>query len=147
MRLTFRKVGIAQCLELGHRRGNPPYLRLHHLALAKAGANGHAPFKRGELAIELGKAGKRYRNIEDAIAKAIGYGLLDPTSMPTCLVLPHGLVAPPKRLPELDCLIHGGTHPFVTMATCHPDRKHYALKMCEPCYRADRRSRDAVKKV
>lgn len=144
MRLTFRKVGIAQCLELARRRGNPPYLRLHHLALATAMPNGHAAFRRGELAAELGN-GKRYRNVEDAIAKAVGYGLLDPSSMPTCLVLPEGLVSSPGR--QLDCPVHGGKQPFVTMAACHPDRKHYALKMCEPCYRADRRANTALRKV
>jgi len=142
VKITFRKVQTSACRELADRRGNPPFLRLHHLALAKAGPHGHAEFPRGDLARKLGTAGKRYRNIDAAIANAVSYGLLDPSSMPRCLVLPTGLVeSHDPALSGMPCATHGGTPtPLRTADGCHPQRAHYSDDLCKSCYESRRRS-------
>lgn len=141
MKVHFRKLQVSACRELSDMVGNPPFLRLHHLALANAGPHGHAEFPRGELARKLSTAGKRYRNVEAAIANAVAYGLLDPSSQPRCLVLPTGLVeSHDVALAGMPCATHGGTPSPLRMANdCHPARAHYADGLCKSCYESRRR--------
>lgn len=144
MKLTFAKLQLSACQKLADNKLNPPYLRLHYLALAKAKPNGHASFQRGELSRLLAKGEKPYRNVESAIAQAVGYGLLHPDSEPRCLVLPDDLVDPwNSEAAKTECPTHAGHPAPLRTAPCHPDRKHYANDLCESCYRAKRR-KDAV---
>lgn len=141
MKRVFSKVQLAACQDLANRKNNPAYLRLHYMCLAGAGANGHTPFRRGELARRLGKCGKRFRNVDSAIAQAVSFGLLGSQSHPMCLVLPAGLVDPYDRtIAGTPCEVCAGGVVPLTTAGCHPNRKHYANGRCKSCYEVERRN-------
>lgn len=79
------------------RAGDPrlPYwLRVAALAYGSHGNNGHARFKRSEVALVLGTVDKRtgevrpYPNVRRAIADAVEYGWLEEGSFWGCLIVP-----------------------------------------------------------
>lgn len=79
------------------RAGDPrlPYwLRIAALAFGSHTENGHAKFKRGEIAVVLGSVDhetgefKPFANVRREIARAIEYGWLEDGSFWGCLVVP-----------------------------------------------------------
>lgn len=72
----------------------PHWLRVTAAAYGSHSDNGHARYKRGELALILGTVDgitgeiKPYRNLGRAIDDAIAYGWLEPESFWGCLVVP-----------------------------------------------------------
>jgi hypothetical protein len=132
----FSKLAVAQCRSIAALDDVPAHARVFHLAVARAKPDGHAEFKHGELAQLLSR---RHRDIVGAITQAIQCRLLDPKSMPTCLVVANLVEVYHRsgRAKYLKCATHGGdTTPLVT-AGCHNDRKHKAHGLCDPCYRAE----------
>jgi hypothetical protein len=77
------------------------------LGFGTAAENGHACFKRGEIALILGKPGEPYQNVKRAIADAMEFGWLAENSFHRCLIVPRNAIrkgtleAAPKP-----CLIH-----------------------------------------
>lgn len=136
----FLKVFTGPLETLAMDQSIDAHYRVHLLALARAEPNRHAEFKPGALARLMGKNGKPHNDIGRVIQRAIARNLLDPSSMPECLVLPDGLAAPydrTGRAHRLDCKTHGGTPTPLYTAECHPARKHKAHGLCDPCYRAE----------
>lgn len=83
--------------EWQYRAGDPrlPYwLRVAALAYGSHQENGHAPFKRGQIALILGSVDaetgeiRPYPNVRRAIAVAIEYGWLAEGSYWRCLIVP-----------------------------------------------------------
>jgi len=73
------------------RSGDPllPYwLRVAALAYGKQQDNGHAPFRRGQIALILGRPDHPYAHVGRAIEDAIEYGWLGPGSYWGCLIVP-----------------------------------------------------------
>ncbi|MGE2690333.1 hypothetical protein [Mycolicibacterium pulveris] len=132
----FAKLSIEQCKSISLLDDAPSHARLFHLAVSRAKPNGHAEFKHGELAKFLGK---RHRDVVGAIRLAVECRLLDPRSMPTCLVVPPIVEIYDKstRGKWLKCATHGGQPAPLYTADCHPGRKHKAHGRCDPCYRAE----------
>lgn len=91
------------------RAGDPrlPYwLRVAALAFGSHQDNGHARFKRGEIAIILGTPGKPYPNVRRAITDAVAYGWLEEGSFWGCLIVPlHAVRRGPWTTPKT-CPIH-----------------------------------------
>jgi len=79
----------------------PAWLRVAALAFGSHAANGHAPFKPGEIALILarvdGETGEivpmHKANVQRAITKAVESGWLVSNSGSTCLVVPGHAVA------------------------------------------------------
>lgn len=129
-------------LERAQCEGNPTFVRVADLAIALAGANGHAPFKHGELTELLGKD---YRMVDKAVADAVSYGLLAQGSNKRCLCVPRQIKTyagsgsddqqDARRLESCPTCTGVPKNP----ATCHPDRSRYmSLEnggLCESCYR------------
>lgn len=98
------------------RSGNtrlPDWLRLVSLAYGSHGANGHAPFARGEIALALGRMDEERgefvpgRNVARAIRVAVEHGFLSPRSTPRCLVVPAHAIGGPHGNPLKPCPEHG----------------------------------------
>lgn len=78
------------------RAGDPRYpywLRVAALAYGRHSENGHARFKRGEIALVLATVDedgvpRPYENVGRAIAAAVEYRWLDPGSYWGCLIVP-----------------------------------------------------------
>lgn len=91
------------------RAGDPrlPYwLRVAALAYGSHEDNGHAKFKRGEIALILGMPGKPYPNVRRAVADAVAYGWLAEGSYWRCLIVPmHVARRGPWTTPK-PCPIH-----------------------------------------
>jgi hypothetical protein len=137
----FAKLYADECRTLSRRKDSPAYLRLWLLAIDTAGPNRHAKFKPGELVNVLGKSS---RDVDNAMTKAVAYGLLHESSMQTCLVLPTflvGIYGGNGRGVHERCVVHGDGEAAKVLATqCHhPDRRNYAYGRCESCYRGERR--------
>lgn len=137
------KIYVAPLENLAMSTDLPAYHRLHLLALARAEPNGHAEFKTGVLARLMGKDGQPHHDIGAAVHRGIETGLLHPSSMSTCLVLPEKLAQPygkTKRAKFLKCMTHHGERgPLITAWVCeHSDRKHKAHGLCDSCYRIER---------
>lgn len=89
----------------------PTWLRVTSLAYGSHSANGHAPFKAGEIALvlavvdtETGEiAPMQKANVQRAINKAVEYGWLLPESGSTCLVVPGHAVAGGLGKPDAPC--------------------------------------------
>ncbi len=98
------------------RSGNtrlPDWLRVVALAYGKHKANGHAAFKRGEIAWVLAKVDEDSgeivagRNVHRAVAAAVDYGFLSPLSNQRCLVVPVHAIGGPSGNVLAPCPIHG----------------------------------------
>lgn len=133
MKAPWTKHSQTRYKELAKNKDAPAYLRVAWLAMGRHLANGHAEFKRGELASILTKNGKPYRGVDNAIAMAVRYGLLDLDSTSRCLVVPDGLIEGPIGDSDLDCMTHKRLK-APRMADCCPERKHHANGKCRPCY-------------
>jgi len=76
-----------------HRRAGDPrlpyWLRVAALAYGSHVDNGHANYKRGQIALVLGKPGEPYDRVGRAISDAIEYGWLNPGSWWGCLIVPE----------------------------------------------------------
>jgi hypothetical protein len=98
------------------RAGDPrlPYwLRVAALAYGSHADNGHARFKRGEIALVLGSVDRAtgqiapYENVGRAIKDAIEYGWLEAESYWSCLVVPaHAVKKGSLTQPAVPCPIH-----------------------------------------
>jgi hypothetical protein len=139
----WHQAQVSGLMERALRIGNPAYLRLGDLAMACCGYNGHAEMGHGELTRFLGV--KDYRAVDDAIARAVEFGLLAEGSNKGCLrvpslVLPYaggGSQADKDRRRAEPCRTCNRT--VVRPATCHPDRERRTKDgRCQPCYRRDR---------
>lgn len=91
------------------RAGDPrfPYwLRVAALAYGSHLDNGHARFKRGEIALILGAPGQPYANVRRAIEAAVEYGWLADGSYWACLIVPaHAVKKGPWVTPK-PCPVH-----------------------------------------
>lgn len=85
--------------------GQPLWLKVTCMAYARVGANGHAGFKRGELAQLMGKC---RQDIERAIRTAVGYGWLHEASCTECLIPPGDFVEMSYGSSRKVCDVHGG---------------------------------------
>lgn len=97
-----------------HRRAGdshlPRWLRVAALAYGSHGNNGHATFKRGDMAVTLGLPGEPLdrRRLHEHIALAVEFGWLEPGSTSMCLIVPSGQIdkgtigAPKARCPIHD---------------------------------------------
>lgn len=99
--------------EVWHRRSGethlPKWLRVAALAYGSHGDNGHATFKRGDMATTLGEPGKPLdrRRLYDHIQQAIAFGWLAEGSTSMCLIVPpdavdKGTIGAPKA----PCPVH-----------------------------------------
>ncbi len=78
----------------------PLVMRVYSLAYGCHRANGHTPFRPGELARLLGQPATADRSaracprqtLHDAINAAKGYGYLDSRSSSQCLIVPQGQI-------------------------------------------------------
>lgn len=144
-RPDFAQLHRKECAALAKQEGNDRYLRAYHLAVSRAAPNGHAPFKRYELAKLLGRDGKvaRKGEVVDAIEKAVSSGLLDKQSRPECLLLASlltGIHTTNERLKNLPCAVHDtGQLTPLRPADCHSDEPHHGHGLCAACYRRERR--------
>jgi hypothetical protein len=91
------------------RAGDPrlPYwLRVAALAYGSHEDNGHARFKRGEVALVLGTPGKPYPNVRRAIEDAIAYGWLEHGSFYRCLIVPRHAIKKGPWVSPTQCPVH-----------------------------------------
>ena len=93
----------------------PLWIRVAALAFGSHKANGHANFKRGELAKLLGKPGKdgvwqqpSASTLLHAITHARQAGWLDNASTPRCLVVPAHAVSGGEGNERDKCAVHDG---------------------------------------
>lgn len=90
----------------------PYWLRVAALAYGSHTDNGHARFKRGEIALILGDIDRTtgqirpYANARRAIATAIEYGWLEPESFWACLVVPAHAIKKGHHASGNPCPIH-----------------------------------------
>lgn len=96
-----------------HRRAGddrlPKWLRVSALAYGSHGNNGHATFKRGDVATALGEPGKPLdrRRLHEHIGMAIEFGWLAEGSTSMCLVVPfHAIDKGPIGAPKAPCPVH-----------------------------------------
>lgn len=99
-----------------HRRAGddrlPYWLRVAALAYGSHTDNGHARFKRGELALILGSVNREsgeinaYAHVARAIRDAVDYGWLEPESFWGCLVVPAHAIKKGSHGHAPDCPIH-----------------------------------------
>lgn len=128
-----------------HRRAGdtrlPKWLRVAALAYGSHGNNGHASFKRGDVAIALGEPGAPVgrRRLHEHIQQAIDFGWLAEGSTSMCLIVPpyaidKGAIGEPKK----PCRTHSrrrgrqeslsGSHPdsLLKASGSHLDTSHQA---------------------
>ena len=87
----------------------PKWLRVAALAYGAHGNNGHATFKRGDVAITLGDPGHPLdrRRLHEHISQAIEFGWLMPGSTSMCLIVPPDAVDKgPIGAPKKPCPVH-----------------------------------------
>ena len=90
----------------------PYWLRVAALAYGSHADNGHARFKRGEVALVLGELDKEtgeirpYANTRRAIDTAVEYGWLEPDSFWGCLVVPAHAIKKGQHGRRRPCPIH-----------------------------------------
>lgn len=96
-----------------HRRSGDPrlpkWLRVAALAYGSHGNNGHASFKRGDVAATLGMPGEPLdrRRLHEHIAMAVEFGWLADGSTSMCLIVPfHAVDKGPIGKPKKPCPIH-----------------------------------------
>lgn len=105
--------------EAWHSRSGDPrlphWLRVAALAYGSHGENGHARFKRGEVALILGRVEPLtgeihpYANVRRAIGEAISYGWLDDGSYWGCLIVPAHAIRKGRLTSVKSCPL-GRTH-------------------------------------
>jgi hypothetical protein len=109
------------------RAGDPrlPYwLRVTALAFGSHADNGHAKFKRGEVALILGTVDRQtgevrpFANVRREIARAVEYGWLEDGSYWGCLIVPAHSI----RRGEM-----GKRPPPCPLASRHKDRRNRSL--------------------
>lgn len=94
----------------------PKWLRVAALAYGSHANNGHARFKRGEIALVLAEVDQAtgeitpYANVGRAINDAIDYGWLDRESFWGCLVVPAHAIKKGTHGPRSECPIHVKRH-------------------------------------
>ncbi|MGI8701637.1 MAG: hypothetical protein ACR2JU_10620 [Nocardioidaceae bacterium] len=90
----------------------PYWLRVAALAYGSHLDNGHARFKRGEIALVLGKVDSitgevmSFENVTRAIETAVTYGWLEPESFWGCLVVPAHAIKKGEHGRKPSCPIH-----------------------------------------
>lgn len=90
----------------------PHWLRVAALAYGSHQDNGHARFKRGEIALILGEIDKEtgevrpYANVGRAIRDAVSYGWLERDSFWGCLVVPAHAIKKGRHGHSPECPIH-----------------------------------------
>lgn len=99
-----------------HRKAGDPrlpyWLRIAALAYGSHGYNGHATFKRSEIALVLATVDQEtgevepYRRVGRAIEDAIAYGWLDAGSFWGCLVVPAHAIKKGTHGRKSDCPVH-----------------------------------------
>lgn len=96
-----------------HRRAGDPrlpkWLRVAALAYGSHGNNGHACFKRGDVAAALGLPGEPLdrRRLHEHISLAVEFGWLESGSTSMCLVVPfHAIDKGPKGGNKRPCPVH-----------------------------------------
>lgn len=95
-------------------RNLPAWLRVAFLAFGAHKANGHAQFKRGEIAEMLGHVDEEsgeFRpahksNVQRAIRAAVEAGYLAPGSSSMCLVVPAHAIEGGMGNPHAPCPLH-----------------------------------------
>lgn len=101
--------------EWGRKAGDPrmPYwLRVAALAYGSHGYNGHAVFKRGEIALVLATVDQEtgeihpFENVGRAIRDAVEYGWLAPESFWGCLVVPAHAIRKGAHGRKSECSVH-----------------------------------------
>ncbi len=93
----------------------PMWLRVAALAYGKHGANGHAPFAAGEVALALSSVQPNTgnittparQNVRRAIDVAMEYGFLAPGSSSRCLIVPHHAIEGGIGNAYAPCPFHG----------------------------------------
>lgn len=96
---------------VGDRR-LPYWLRVSAAAYGSHGTNGHARFKRGELALLLGTVNpqtgeiRRYPSVARAVADAVEYGWLEEGSFWGCLIVPGHAIKKGNWWDNRDCPTH-----------------------------------------
>lgn len=139
---NFAQLHLAAAGELSKDAALPLYLRMWLLAVTRASPNGHAEFKRGELARIL-KGSARGSNVGVVIAQGVEYGLLQGDSMPTCLHLTNVVTPwdkPGENKAALPCKTHNGSPRPTFAADCHPNKPNHAHGFCVACYRRELRT-------
>lgn len=95
----------------------PRWLRVACLAYGAHGNNGHAPFRRGEVALVLGSPPDHEggpgpldrRRVHEVIKTAVEYGWLAPGSWARCLIVPSDQIKKgPFDQAVAPCPHHGG---------------------------------------
>lgn len=99
-----------------HRKAGDPrlpyWLRVSALAYGSHGYNGHAVFKRGEIALILATIDQNtgeitpFENVGRAIRDAVEYGWLAPDSFWGCLVVPAHAIKKGTHGRRTECPIH-----------------------------------------
>jgi hypothetical protein len=90
----------------------PYWLRVAAVAYGSHSDNGHARFKRGEVALVLGKLDPDtgevvpFANVTRAIETAVAYGWLEPESFWGCLVVPAHAIKKGEHGRKPSCPIH-----------------------------------------
>lgn len=95
---------------VGDRR-LPYWLRVSAAAYGSHGTNGHARFKRGELALLLASVDRDgvihpYTNVGRAIADAVDFGWLEDGSFWGCLIVPGHAIKRGEWWDNKDCPTH-----------------------------------------
>lgn len=70
----------------------PLWLRVTALAYGTHLDNGHANFKRGDVALVLGEPGRPYNRVGRVIEDAVEYGWLEAGSWWGCLIVPRDAI-------------------------------------------------------
>jgi hypothetical protein len=86
----------------------PDWIRIAALAFGSHKANGHAPFKSGELAVYLGLPGQPLKpsEVSNAIRLAKTSGWIAEESNARCLVVPPHAVEGGLGDPRAECPVH-----------------------------------------
>lgn len=151
----LRSTHFHQGIERGHveralRLANPKFLRLADLAIGFVGPNGHATFNKRDLQEFL--AVRDPRTVDDAIAKAVDYGLLSPGSHRRCLRLPTAMWTTFAGAGSADAQGERRSSPCPSCsalgnpASCHPGRTRYSSEangsLCQQCWRSEKAARE-----
>lgn len=102
----------------------PKWLRVAALAYGCHGNNGHATFKRGDVAVALGEPGEPLdrRRLFEHIQLAIEFGWLEEGSTSMCLIVPpHAIDKGKIGAPKAPCKVHARRLKVAPVSYLHPD--------------------------